>query len=452
MTVTAPRPRQPFNLQRRFALASLAAISLIALLYGVLLSNFLTQRMMEREATITMEFVQNVLAGDGSIGYLANPQDADLHDRFKGSMVHFSLMPEVPRINVYTRDHTVLWSTDQRLIGQRFPANDELDHALQGHPEFESGRISDEQRAKAEHVGLAGKSDYFIETYVPIRAKPGGEVVGVFEIYKAPLALTEAIRDGQRQVWLTACLGALVLYVALYWIVRKADRELREQHTRLVKAETMAAVGELASSVAHNIRNPLASIRSSAEVALELGASPSTEQARDIMAAVDRIEGWLRDMASFVHVDAGAASVIDASALLQDCFFAAQPAIDRAGLQAQTTGVEREVPIRADRALLGHVLHSLISNAVEATAPGGRVSGEVQRDAQHVRLVIRDTGSGIAPEHQQRLFSLFFSTKSRGLGIGLALAHRAVERIGGTIHVVSTVGVGTAFTIELPAI
>ena len=179
---------------------------------------------------------------------------------------------------------------------------------------------------------------------------------------------------------------------------------------------------------------------------MELGASPSTEQARDIMASVDRIEGWLRDMVSFVHVDSSASARIDAQQLLQDCFAASASAFQRAGIQAKVEGSVQDAAIRADRALLGHVIHSLIANAIEATAPGGRVTGEVTRAERRVLLRIADTGSGIAPENLRRLFSLFFTTKPRGLGIGLTLAHRAIERIGGSIRVDSTVGAGTSFT------
>ena len=451
MTFTAPKTTRQFNLLRRFGIASLAVIAAIAIVNGFLLSNFLTQRLLDREASITMEFVQNVLQGDGSVGYLAEPGNKSLEQLFLGSMVHFTSMRDVSRINVYARDHRVLWSTDKRIMGQRFDSNDELDLALRGRAVFEGGKITPDQRGKPEHVGLSAASAYFIETYVPIRSTAGGDVLGVFEIYKAPVALTAAISDGHLQIWITAALGALALYLTLYWIVRSADREIRSQHARLTKAETMAAVGELASSVAHNIRNPLASIRSSAEVAAELGSSPSTEQARDIMASVDRIEGWLRDMVSFVHVDSAVSARIDAVRLLQECFAASEQAFQRAGIQAQVDGPVRDAAIRADRALLGHVIHSLIANAIEATAPGGRVSGEVTQVDRKVLVRIADTGSGIAPEHLRKLFSLFFTTKPRGLGIGLTLAHRAIERIGGAIRVDSTVGAGTAFTLELPA-
>jgi two-component system, NtrC family, sensor histidine kinase HydH len=450
MATAAPGQTKPFNLLRRFGVASLLIIVAIALANGALLSNFVTERLLEREAQVTKDFVLNVLHSDGSLGYLSDQGNEQLAARFAGSVVHFKSIPDIQRINVYGRDRTVLWSTDSQLVGQSFDQNKELEEALRGALVVESGSISDNDRVKTEHVGLHALSSFFVETYIPIQAPGESDVLGVFELYKAPVALTKVIRDGQRQIWLTAALGAFALHLTLFWIVRSAHRKIIDQHQRLMKAETMAAVGELASSVAHNIRNPLASIRSSAEVALELGESPSSEQAHDIMAGVDRIEGWLRDMVGFAHVDAAAMVPIDVSQLLRTCFDASGREFERAHLSGEVHAELSQCRVMADPALLGHVLQSLVSNAIEATAAGGHITGRVTRMKGNVEIRIADTGRGMTPEQLAQLFGLFFTTKPRGLGIGLTLAHRAVERFGGTIGAESTPGVGTVFTITLP--
>ena len=450
MTPSTRGREPPFNLLRRFGVASLAIIVAIAVVNGILLSNFMTERLLDREAQVTRDLVINVLQSDGSLGFLANQGNEQLVARFAGSVIHFKSIPDVQRINVYGRERTVLWSTDTQLVGQKFDHNNELERALKGALVVESGSINDNDRSKTEHVGLNAQSSFFVETYIPIRESDESEVLGVFELYKTPVALTKVIRDGQRQIWVTAILGAFALHLTLFWIVRSAHRKIREQHQRLLKAETMAAVGELASSVAHNIRNPLSSIRSSAEVALELGASPSTEQARDIMASVDRIEGWLRDMVGFAHVDAVANLPVDVSQLLRTCFDDSQREFQKARVIGLVRGDTPPAFVKADPALLGHVLRSLVANAIEATAPGGRVTGHVTHVQGKVAIRIADTGCGMTPQQLTKLFTLFFTTKPRGLGIGLTLAHRSVERFGGTIRAESTLGVGTVFTIELP--
>lgn len=446
----APGREPPFNLLRRFAIASLVVITSIAIVNGILLTGFLTQRMLDHDAHVTRDFVQNVLEADGSIGYLTNPSDKELAVRFAGSIVHFTSMPDVQRINVYSRDRTVLWSSDQSLIGQRFSDNDELEEALRGELAFETGSIAPDHQAKPEHVGLSSTSPFFVETYIPIAVNKR-EVTGVVELYKVPVALTAAINDGHRQIWLIACAGALALYLTLFWIVRSADRKIREQQQRLLSAETMATVGEFASSVAHNIRNPLASIRSSAELLLDLTNSPSAEQADDIMASVDRIEGWIRDLVSFAHTDTGSSGTADAAQLLKDCFETAAPEFRRCGITGNFEAGVGQAMVGADAALLGHVLHNLVSNAIEATARGGSVTGKVTAADGKIRIRVADTGRGIPPENLDKLFNPFFTTKPRGLGVGLTLVQRTLERIGGTIGVQSKLGVGTEFTIDLPA-
>jgi two-component system sensor histidine kinase HydH len=142
------RPIPPLNLKRRFAVTSLAVIVVIALGLGWLLSNMLTQRMLQREGEVTMDFVQNLLTTDQSGGFFLNPQDPELRTRFLSSMEHVTSMREPVRANAYSRDGTMLWSTDAALVGRRYPVNDELDDALKGELVVHSGRLGREGPAR----------------------------------------------------------------------------------------------------------------------------------------------------------------------------------------------------------------------------------------------------------------------------------------------------------------
>ena len=130
MVIQAVTP--PLNLRRRFALSSLGVIAVIALGLGWLMSHILTERMLQREGEVSMDFIQNLLITDQSALYLSNPQDPENAKRFLSSMAHIGSMREPVRANAYQTDGTVVWSTDQALIGQRFTVNDELDDALAG--------------------------------------------------------------------------------------------------------------------------------------------------------------------------------------------------------------------------------------------------------------------------------------------------------------------------------
>ena len=141
---------------------------------------------------------------------------------------------------------------------------------------------------------------------------------------------------------------------------------------------------------------------------------------------------------------------VDAAQLLRDCFEGGAQEFRRRSIDARVDPSGLPANVKVDRDLLGYVLHSIVINASEATAPGGRVTGEVRARDGRVEIRTVDTGCGIEPEHLPRLFNPFFTTKPRALGIGLTFSRLAVERFGGTIRAESVVGMGTAMVIELP--
>jgi signal transduction histidine kinase len=168
------------------------------------------------------------------------------------------------------------------------------------------------------------------------------------------------------------------------------------------------------------------------------------------MAGVDRIEEWLRDLVSLAHVRTVPRTTVDSAAVLKHCFEKFSAEFRKSGIAGEVAEAAPGATVNADRALLGHVLHILVANSIEATGQGGCITGRVTRAGDTVEIRVTDTGRGIPPEHMDRLFSLFFTTKPRGLGMGLTLARSAVERFGGSIHVTSNPGAGTEFTIKLP--
>ena len=441
---------RPFNLTRWFAVTSLVCVSAISLAAAQLISQLFTDRLLRRDAEVTMEFVQSIVAADEFAGHFSGGGDparrADLEDTFR----HIAQIPDVLRANAYTSDGTVLLSTDRRLLGRNLGRNDELDDALTGRLVFNSGLVR-----KQEHAGIelpfSGKGvAYFIEIYVPIRS--GGDahgVVGVVELYKTPDALSEAIHDAHRIVWASAILGGLLLFAALFWIARRADSIMRHQQQRLLESETLALVGEMASAVAHAVRNPLAAIRSSAEMAAETGPSP--EQADDIVRAVDRVEGWVRELLGYTQPVSGQRLTIDANAVIRKSLQEFQRELAKRSVELSAQLQEQLPPVRGDAALLGQVINSLVANAADAVSASGRieVKSRVAADARRVEIDVADNGVGIPESQLDTVFKPFFTTKPRGLGLGLPLAKRVLERYGGVLSVASTPGVGTTFTISL---
>jgi signal transduction histidine kinase len=435
----------PFNLSRWFGAVALVSIASISVVSGWLLSAFLTERMLQQETRLTGEVIDSLVDVEQAAGYFAGSvMDTGEYREF---VAHIGALPDVLRANLYSRERRVIWSSDPALIGRHFADNDELEDALAGKVVAHGG-----ERAKEEHEDLNPRYRYFFEIYTPVRARAAGEVVGVVELYKTPQALFEAIAAGKRAIWIGAALAGLFLYAALFWLVRHADQTIRAQRERLVQSETFAAVGEMSSAVAHGIRNPLASIRSSAELALDSPPADWRGSANDIVEQVDRLESWVRRLLSYSQPLGDKAEPVQLGTLVQASLAGFERELERRHIRA-TVDIDAPLPpVKADALMLEHVFSSLIANAMEAVKQDGSIGVAVQRDGERgLRVSVSDTGPGMTPKEVQGAFKPFHTTKPKGIGIGLALARRIVQRFGGSIALASTPGIGTTVDVLLPA-
>lgn len=449
METSANQP--PFNLLRWFAWLSAVVIGAIAVANAWLLFTFLNNHLFQREALVSRDFVENILRSDGTLEYLANPARADLAISFRNTIEHLTNMHDVLRTNVYGADGKIVWSTNKELIGKQFGENDELEEAMRGDLVVHAGRISDQSEHKDEHVGLDPAVDYFVETYIPVTKADGDKVLGVVELYKAPRALTEAINEGRQQVALVALASALALYAALFWLVSRADKTIRRQHARLIDAETMMVVGELTSSVAHNIRNPLSSIRSSAEVLQAFGREDCAEPAGDIIRDVDRISLRITELLRLSGSDRRPHEAVDLAVVLRECVDDHRAAFASRNQTLELESSLDQALVQADEALVQQVFHSLLGNATEAMSAGGRCAVTLADEGRRwYRVEFKDSGGGVDMESARQVFRPFFTTKPRGLGLGLPLARRIVERFGGRLIFDSRLGAGTTVAVILP--
>jgi signal transduction histidine kinase len=440
-----------FDLMRRFLLLSLIAICIASVVSAALMSRFLTDRLLRRDAELTGDFVQNAMHAELAKGHSLDRPEAV--ERLAGFLRNVAAMPDVARANLYGTDSTLLWSSENRLQGRRFANNPELAEALEGHLAIESGEVQDRPTKKAEHDYLGTSRMRFVELYIPLRSAGGSSVIGVVELYRLPVALTRAIDAGAALTWMISIGIGLFLYAVLFWIVRRADRLIRFQQQRLIESETMSALGEMASAVAHGIRNPLASIRSSAELWQEAPQAAGAEAANDIISEVHRIECWIRELLTYstppdYRKEATAPGPVIARSLES---FARE-------LKRRKVSVELSLPpglpqVQANAALLAQALNNLISNALEAMPAGGgtiAIACSSKPGARQVGIEVRDTGSGIAPENLGRVCQPFYTTKANGLGVGLTLVRRIARRFGGDLHIDSVPGGGTAVTLVFP--
>jgi two-component system, NtrC family, sensor histidine kinase HydH len=444
--------RKPFNLTQWFAALSLLSIGLVGLVSAMLLSRFLVEEMLRRDAEMTALFVQSITDVEHASTYFQHAGFSSSDRNLEDFLHHISTMPDVLRTNVYSKDRVVVWSSDKQIIGKKFDLNPELDEALEGKLAVEADILEERKFSKPEHIFLTTAGKDFVENYIPVLDLQHRSVIGVVEVYKEPKALFGTIYKGLRLIWLCALLGGLFLFTVLFWLVRRASRVMREQERQLVSKETFAAVGEMASAVAHGIRNPLSSIRTSAELLVDTDAQARNEQAHDIIAEVDRLESWVRNLLTYAHQGTGRREPLPLNDLIRSAAQGFDRELERLGVSPSWDLQEKLPQVSADAQVLGQIFNSLLANAVEAMPNGGRlaIATSAAKAAKFVCLRISDTGSGMSQEQLDKLFVPFQTTKKRGLGVGLPLVKRALERLGGTIEITSREGEGTTVILNIP--
>lgn len=216
--------------------------------------------------------------------------------------------------------------------------------------------------------------------------------------------------------------------------------------------EALAAIGQMASAVAHSLRNPLATIRSSAELARLDGAVESRRIADDVIREVDRMDGFVHELLSYARAESASLQPIDPFVLVKTCLSKQQAMLQRQRIEVKLGDERREHrDVLADPGLLGQALTSIITNAAEAMAGGGRLDVRVVDNLpdSSVSILIADSGSGIPADILARVTEPYFTTKSRGLGLGLAIAKRIVERFAGRIDIRSAEDQGTTVFVAL---
>jgi two-component system sensor histidine kinase PilS (NtrC family) len=232
---------------------------------------------------------------------------------------------------------------------------------------------------------------------------------------------------------------------------------LHELALDLRRSERLAAVGQLAASVAHEIRNPLAAIAGSAELLQLAGAS---EDDRRLLAIVTRestrLNALVADLLAFTRPRTPEAVPVDLSRTAAEIAeaFRSDPANERVTLRlAPAAGA---VWVAADPGLLGQMLWNLLRNAGEATGHAGTVDVRVEREEGFGVLVVADDGPGVPDDLRDRIFDPFFTTKPGGTGFGLALVHRMAEEHGGAVHLrppeapETGAASGATFALRLP--
>ena len=226
--------------------------------------------------------------------------------------------------------------------------------------------------------------------------------------------------------------------------------ELRETQEKLVRQEKLAVLGQLAGSVGHELRNPLAVINN-ALYYLKLVGADSSEKVKEYLGIIQTeahtAEKIITDLLDFARIKSVDVEAVSAFRLVERVF-ERYPAPNSVNV---TLEIPEDLPmLYVDPRQMEQVLGNLIINACQAMPDGGELAVTARQEQEMIAIVVKDTGVGISPENMKKLFEPLFTTKAKGIGLGLAVSQKLVEANGGRIEVQSEADRGSTFTVYLP--
>ncbi|HEY0826403.1 MAG TPA: HAMP domain-containing sensor histidine kinase [Ramlibacter sp.] len=457
-----------FNLLRWFSIASLALLVPVAVVTGVVLSRFVAEEALQHDGAVTAEFIENTVAVEGrQIGL--GPAALDLSrfmdhrvdpgpygvqraatDRARTEVLeHLGTLPRVLLASLYGMDGRIVWSTNPSLIGSESRDNDELQEAFRSRRQVVRRHASNISQREEQRF-VVQPTAFFVENYLPL-LDSRGRVGVVLEVYKEPEHLVSVVQRGQIVVWTTTLAGGVVIYLGLYSIVRRAAALMAEQQKQLVENESLVTVGEMASALAHSLRNPLGTVRSSAELALGTEDPSVRKNAEDIIAQVDILSASVRELLVYSRPVTAEAQPIDICSVLSNVLDSFVHVFEKNGIRVSWNPEHGFPLVHGNAALMTQALHSVVSNAVEALPRSGgeiRIDVQVLEQPARVEVVIRDNGMGMTSQQLAMAFKPFHTTKPHGLGVGLPMLKRVMERFGGSVALSSVEDAGTAVRLQ----
>jgi signal transduction histidine kinase len=368
----------------------------------------------------------------------------------------------VEELVIYDQVGILSYSTTNQALGKDSYENYGVKTALFGEIHYERLGSS----FFGDLIPLWGSGNQRLRAYFPFRleGKPGsqlGPVVGVFEITQDISGDLIEISKFQAIIIIISILIIGILFFVLLLIVKQAEviLERRQQQqlaleSQLHQAERLAALGEMTAGVAHEVRNPLGIISSTAELLKERlnRYEPDNRLAQIIVEEANRLNNKVSEFLDIARPREPDLQPCELNKVLERSLEFLHPEIDRLHIAVnrdyQTDGKVQA----ADPGLLHQAFLNILLNAIQAMPEGGtlNVSMESEPDGRGTEIQVRDTGDGIEPESLKKVFNPFYTTKENGSGLGLPIVKSIIESHQGTVRLESAPGQGTSVIIQLP--
>jgi two-component system sensor histidine kinase HydH len=462
----------PFGLVKFFSLPGFIVILIVTGILIVLLTSRAQQLALKKNEDylillasnlnhqIYQQFLLPTAVEKGGRITLSDPEQAKRLDEVVRNTIHGF---HVEQLNQYDQEGVFSYSTATNVpLGKKCDDVLGVKKALAGENYFELPGYSPIWNI----VWPRSDKAQTLKAFVPFRLEEklvphSGPVVGVFEITQNISADLAEIGKFRFLILITLVVIMGLLFFVLRQIVKQAGRilarrqeEQRDLEAQLHQSERLAALGEMTAGVAHEVRNPLGIISSTAELLQARLAKyePQNRLARIIVEESNRLNEKVTEFLDFARPRIPNLRPCDLEAVLDRSLELLEPEIQRLGI-----GVTREYrlngrPTALDPDLLHQAFLNLLINAIQAMPGGGRLTVTAQAGPQGRGSEIRfeDTGEGIDPESLKKVLNPFFTTKEKGSGLGLPIVKSIIETHQGTMKIDSNKGRGTVVIITLP--
>lgn len=469
-----------FGLVRSLALAAMALTAILSVVVAIYLGNYAGRTVLKKNENFASLLADNLnnqiyrrftlptLSIFGRIA-LRNPEQHKQLDTIIQSIIQGL---HVDDVRIYSHDHTIAYSTNPEELGSQDLAGPSVDRAATAEgPLFE--RIDRIPYWQA-FFRLSLKEETFrMRTTYPLRIEnrlsssgAEGPIMGVLEFTQDVTPDVKSVIRFQQLVLAVTLLSSAMLLFILLLLVRRAERilairmaEEQRLQAELHQHEKFAGMGRVVASIAHEIRNPLGIISSSAEFLLKRaeGSNPGTN--RILQAIYDearRLSRTVSDFLDYAKPRRPKQDMVDVSSLLGQALAFLGSELTQMEIGVVRSGdLDAPLWVMGDKDLLYRAFYNIMTNAMQATGHNGTITvtlSQAEKQRPEVELVFHDSGPGFAPEDMERLLDPFFTTKDDGTGLGLPIVNTIITSHGGSLSLANAAGGGAEVRVSLPGL
>jgi signal transduction histidine kinase/DNA-binding response OmpR family regulator len=462
------------NLIRRFSFLSLISMLVFGYAFGTLLGNAMEKSMFNKSVVETADIVLANVVKHFKPKHLRDPKTGRKYEKFQHKMDHLSLGKDIVKATIWNQDRIVVWDQNEEKVNKG-PQSQEISEDLA--EAFHGGVFAEvhSSRELLQNSHMDIKSKQLLELYVPIKYKPDGPVVNVFEVHQDFDPLYAAIAHHKHTIWLWTIAGFSSFYFVLFWgfwdassRINRQARENEQLQEQVMQSQKMESVGRLAGGVAHDFNNILSVIIGFSEMTLKELPEGTTvkDNIQTIHGAGERAAALTRQLLAFSRKQVLEVQATKIHSVIGNMMKMLKRLVP-ANVTFEFNSQLQDQMILADTAQLEQILLNLVVNARDAMPGGGSLTIKTEEEridkksamgneniepGLYILLSVTDTGTGMKQEVIEKIFEPFFTTKGvgKGTGMGLSTVFGVVKQHKGHIVVNSELNKGTSFIIYFP--